>query len=258
MFDPIGLISPFTIRAKMILLEIWKRRLKWDERLPPDLAKTYQDWCEELQYLNKVTLPRHLFELKENDELTKWQLHCFVDASKTVYGAVIYLRYGDLVGNSCSVLVASKSRVALVHEITIPRLEFLAPVVGARLFQYIRNNLELPKDTKFCFWSDSTIVLHLIKGNSRKLKVFVKNRVEEIRTISNSDWWNHCSGKENPADLLSRRDNLVALKNKELWWNGSHWIRKDADHWPQSSNETSDSFEAECEIENAITFFSRN
>ncbi|KFM60317.1 hypothetical protein X975_18847, partial [Stegodyphus mimosarum] len=99
------------------------------------------------------------------------------------------------------------------------------------------------------------IILHWIKGNSRKLKVFVKNRVEEIRTFSNSEWGNHYSGEENPADLLSRGDNLVALKDKELWWNGPLWIRKDEDHWPQSSTELFDSLEAELEIENSITLF---
>ena len=35
-FDPMGLITPFTIRAKMLFQELWHRGLQWEDRLDED------------------------------------------------------------------------------------------------------------------------------------------------------------------------------------------------------------------------------
>ena len=36
-FDPLGILSPLTIRIKMLLQQIWKLGKKWDEPLPAEL-----------------------------------------------------------------------------------------------------------------------------------------------------------------------------------------------------------------------------
>ncbi|XP_044166852.1 uncharacterized protein LOC122950905 [Acropora millepora] len=36
MFDPMGLISPFTVRAKILFQELWRRGLEWDDPLDND------------------------------------------------------------------------------------------------------------------------------------------------------------------------------------------------------------------------------
>ncbi|GBM04348.1 hypothetical protein AVEN_146214-1 [Araneus ventricosus] len=38
-FDPLGLLSPFTIRVKCIQV-LWMKEISWDEELPPDIQKT--------------------------------------------------------------------------------------------------------------------------------------------------------------------------------------------------------------------------
>ncbi|XP_054723576.1 uncharacterized protein LOC129233627 [Uloborus diversus] len=250
-FDPIGLISPFTVRGKILLQEIWKRKLNWDDPLPPDLKDTFQNWCEELYYLNEIRVPRHLTSMNKMEELSDWTLHCFVDASKKAYGAVIYVGFRDSSGNYNTTLVASKSRVAPIHDITLPRLELLSALIGARLFQYIRNSLTLPENVGFYFWSDSMITLHWIKGSTRKLKMFVRNRVEEIKRICLPEWWHHCPGTENPADLLSRGENIITLKDKELWWQGPPWIRKNSDQLLERINEESHEVDFESEFQEA-------
>ncbi|GFW02598.1 integrase catalytic domain-containing protein [Trichonephila clavipes] len=37
MFDPIGFTAPVTLKQKLILQEVWKLKLKWDENLPEDI-----------------------------------------------------------------------------------------------------------------------------------------------------------------------------------------------------------------------------
>lgn len=41
-FDPLGLLSPCTIIAKMFTQQLWFNKLSWDDVLPLSLAK---DWC---------------------------------------------------------------------------------------------------------------------------------------------------------------------------------------------------------------------
>lgn len=47
-YDPLVLISTFADRAKILLQDIWKKKLHWNGVLSPDLAKIFQDWYEEL------------------------------------------------------------------------------------------------------------------------------------------------------------------------------------------------------------------
>ena len=37
-FDPMGLISPIIVKAKLLIQEIWRKSLGWDEKLPRDLT----------------------------------------------------------------------------------------------------------------------------------------------------------------------------------------------------------------------------
>ncbi|GFU58848.1 integrase catalytic domain-containing protein [Nephila pilipes] len=38
-FDPLGLISPFTLRMKCLVQELWKNKIAWDEDLTPKIAE---------------------------------------------------------------------------------------------------------------------------------------------------------------------------------------------------------------------------
>lgn len=62
----------------------------------------------------------------------------FGDASPLAYGAVVYIvtnhpRQGHF--------LISKSRVAPIKKVTLPRLELLAALVGARLLTYVAEAL---------------------------------------------------------------------------------------------------------------------
>ena len=46
-FDPLGLISPFVIRGKMIVQDLWKQGLKWDGLLEDSLQRQVMQWWGE-------------------------------------------------------------------------------------------------------------------------------------------------------------------------------------------------------------------
>ena len=53
---------------------------------------------------------------------------------------------------------------------------------------------------------------------------FFQHRVDEIRKLVPVECWNHCSGADNLADLLSRGMDCRELATSVLWWNGPKWL----------------------------------
>ncbi|GFU90033.1 integrase catalytic domain-containing protein [Trichonephila clavipes] len=68
--------------------------------------------------------------------------------------------------------------------------------------------------------------LTLDQGPSHRWKPFVANRVREIQSLTDPNSWFHCSGKDNPADLLTRGIGVDALTTNSKWWNGSSFLRQ--------------------------------
>ena len=123
LFDPLGMISPFIIRAKVLMQEIWVCGLDWDDPLPEEISVKMMSWFAELPLLSKIRVPRCL-QLRE--EVTSATLHAFVDASQNAYGAVIYMRSKHRERNVLLSFVASKTKVAPLQSLSIPHLELMA------------------------------------------------------------------------------------------------------------------------------------
>ncbi|GFT73178.1 integrase catalytic domain-containing protein [Nephila pilipes] len=86
-FNPLGLISPFTVRMKCLLQDLWREEIQWDDPLPTHIEKEWKKWCEELPHLGSLKIPRLVLDstLLEDDV----ELHSFCDARKKAYGAAI-------------------------------------------------------------------------------------------------------------------------------------------------------------------------
>ncbi|GBN71528.1 hypothetical protein AVEN_112953-1 [Araneus ventricosus] len=231
LFDPSGFISPFLIRIKCLLQELWQLGIGWDEVFTGQIKENFQNWCKEIKDLQNLKIPRYYFPdqiVIDNQDI---QLHVFSDASLKSFGAVAYLRYKTSKGKFQTSFVISKSRVAPIKKLTLPRLELMGAIIASRIVKHLKG---IFKDIKkvFC-WSDSTIVLHWIKGSASKYKQFVANRVIEIQETTDPISWRHCSGKHNPADLLTRglssRDLITFIK----WWHGPEWLRDAENLWPK-------------------------
>ncbi|XP_068738295.1 uncharacterized protein [Montipora capricornis] len=91
LFDPVGFLAPFIIRAKVMMQEMWVAGLEWDELCPRELVHKSQEWFSELEELPTIKVPRCLRFGPEQVVLSE-TLHTFVDASQDAYGAVVYLK----------------------------------------------------------------------------------------------------------------------------------------------------------------------
>ncbi|XP_055906208.1 uncharacterized protein LOC129941556 [Eupeodes corollae] len=105
--------------TKVLGLELWnaKTKIDWDDPLPFEIAEKWKLYRENLTYFENFRIFRRFAQNSKSLELIG-----FSDASEKAYSAVVYCR-------SCSEdvlevkLVAAKTRVAPVKQLSIPRLE---------------------------------------------------------------------------------------------------------------------------------------
>ncbi|XP_035225134.1 uncharacterized protein LOC118197708 [Stegodyphus dumicola] len=135
-FDPLGNFVPVILPAKLILQEAWATKSTWDKPLPDELQTRFERWYERLPSLSSLKLPRRM----GHGIRDSWTLHVFCDASQAAYATVIYLRSKEE-DKVFVKFVITKSRVSPLKKITIPRLELLACVLGARLARYTVETL---------------------------------------------------------------------------------------------------------------------
>ena len=48
-YDPLGWVSPLTVRGKMFVQTLWKEKMGWDQNLNPDQIKVIRDILVDLQ-----------------------------------------------------------------------------------------------------------------------------------------------------------------------------------------------------------------
>ncbi|GFT78924.1 uncharacterized protein TNCV_3093231 [Trichonephila clavipes] len=138
----------------------------------------FSRWLFEVAYLSKIEIQRYA------NVSGKSELHVFVDASKNAYAPCISVR--SVTNNGVQVhLIRTKTRVAPLKTISIPRLELLACSIGARLALSVRTALDLPH-LKTTFWTDSMVALWWIK-NRGEWSIFVSNRVREINEVDSHE-----------------------------------------------------------------------
>lgn len=220
-YDPLGYILPYTSRAKVIVQDLWKTKQKWDNPIcPPELMDRWLQWEQELADLHQVQMPRCYVPASADSLATKWDLHVYCDASEKVYGAVAYLRAQAVDGNIHVSFVLAKSRVAPRKQISMPRLELSAALLGAQLSSTLKSELTLPIQN-VVYWSDSTTVLSWLKSESCRYKVFVGTRIAEIQDLTDVNNWRYVDGQSNPADDVTRGKTLRELAQPQRWSQGT-------------------------------------
>ncbi|KAL4101090.1 hypothetical protein QTP88_021110 [Uroleucon formosanum] len=162
-YDPCGWLASLIIVAKILMQRLWQTGTEWDD--PVNILDNQQGCI----------------------------LHGFSDSSERAYAAAIYI-----ISNNSGHLLVSKTRVAPLKRVTIPRLELRGTTLLAQLMQSLMESLQLQVD-EVTMWTDSTVTLHWIQ-------------ISHIQSLVPAAEWRHVRSADNPADLASRGASDIKLK----------------------------------------------
>ena len=59
-FDPLGFLTAFTVKAKMLMQTMWIKQFDWDEEIDESTTQEINAWILELQEINHIQIPRCL------------------------------------------------------------------------------------------------------------------------------------------------------------------------------------------------------
>ncbi|KAL0871500.1 hypothetical protein ABMA27_005218 [Loxostege sticticalis] len=238
-FDPLGVLAPSTIKARIIFQVVWRRGIDWDQELPQDLSTKWKAWLADVSSAVDIRVPRwHLREahIPNQAHLIERELHVFCDASEHAYVAVAYWRL-VLPDKTVQVsFICSKSRVAPLTPVTISRLELQAATVAARLATSICDAHKFKPSRRF-LWTDSKNVLGWLRSDARSFLPFVAHRLADILELSSLDEWRWVPTALNVADDATRQKSDADLKNSR-WIEGPVFLKSPQYDWPVEPHNT--------------------
>ena len=233
LFDPLGFLAPILLILKLLMQNLFREKLDWDDPAPETLKNQWYQWLDELPHISSIFIDRCL-QPESYFTAPTIELHYFCDASESAYGAVCWeiLRQSD--GNSKISFIMGKARVAPLKLVTIPRLELCGAVLAARLHETIFGQMR-SKVSKTYFWCDSMTVLRYIRKTTSRFKTYVANRISIIQDLTRVRDWRRIDGSLNPADLASRGFMPSEREKLKLWHNGPEFLK--TGQYPEKNTE---------------------
>jgi hypothetical protein len=235
-FDPVGLWEAYKFQLKLASNVL--NGLGWDSALPKEAQDFWLSKFQELLQLPLLKINRYVFP--PDVKVEKVCLICTSDAAANAGGGIVYAGIKLTDGSYSCKLLSSRSK--LLKE-SVPRNELEAIRVVAGLAYDIKHSLgDMVSDVIFV--TDSVIALSWCHNLDKRLRLYCFNRVSEILRLIQSIMPDldslplyHCDGKINPADLVTKPNNLSPkdLTEDSLWVNGYDWMKLPTSQMPLTS-----------------------
>ena len=237
-FDPLGLVGPVILEAKLLIRLSWdgdKSSIPgWDDRLEEGQVVRWNKWFVEVHMLEDISFDRSVVPKEKTIGLPI--LVTFSDGSDVAYGAVCYLRWSLESGSFSSHLLCARSRVSKKGMTSVPRLELQGALTGNRLKHFVKKGTKI-KIEKAIHLVDSRTIVHYVSGERTTLPVYEGIRICEIQSTNTQlddgglAGWGWVPREHNPADFTTR-----AMKAKDLatdfWQKGPEWLQRAEEDWP--------------------------
>ena len=180
-----------------------RKGTRWADPPPKELQQKWEDWKMDLKSLKSLQILRCYYPQKINAMISKMELHHFSDAGLAGYGTCTYLGVQDHQDNVHCSLVMAKAWVAPTKVMTVPHLELSAALVAAEVSAVLQRELHLPIIPEV-FWTNSKVILGYLNNNAHKFHIFVINRIQKIKQLTEPEQWHYVPPDMNPADHAPR------------------------------------------------------
>lgn len=238
-FDPLGIVANYTVHGKILIQDVWRSHVKWDDPITADDFKNWQRWVKLTPRLTEVRIPRCYFPDYIPSSYDTLELHVFVDASLVAYCAAAYFRIIENGSPRCS-LVAAKTKVTPLLPQSVPRNELSAGVIGVRLLRSVQENHSIPVQKRY-LWSDSTTVLSWLRADPRKYQQFVAFRIAELQTETSIDEWRYVPSSLNVADQGTKwAKEGPCFDPGSSWFTGPAFLYRPENEWPRQPTKFSE------------------
>ena len=228
-FDLTGKLAPIIAAMKLDLHQLVMMKLSWDDCIPDNLRALWKNHFEMMSEIKNIKYKRAY--VPEDAVSLDINTLDFGDASSVIACVAIYARFLRRNGEySCQLILA---RTKLVPDnMTQPRAELLAGIMCAHSGEVARKALE-KFHTGHIKFGDNQIALHWIRNDERPLKKWVRNRVLEIRRLTDLQDWRYINSKNMIADIGTRRGcTLDDIKPGSSWISGYSWMKDDESNFP--------------------------
>jgi hypothetical protein len=236
MYDPVGLWEPLKVQCKLAFQHL--SGLEWTD---PVLVSEAETWLKLIPLISAAPvclIPRLAFPIQAPPNAPV-RLLCLADAGTNCGGTAVYggVKLGD--GTWSCPLLYSKSKLM---SNTVPRNELASIVLMADAALLVQKALGSRVKEVFYF-SDSAIAICWILNTSRRLRMWVHNRVTQARAAM---FWTtnqreilplyHIAGPTNVADLLTKPHpiRLEDISEDSEWQQGQPWMRLPSAELPKA------------------------
>ena len=221
-FDPFGKYVPLTGGMKVHMRLAVLETSDWDDAVSND---TRALWIKNFWILHKLRgMSFNRARIPTDAVNTEMDLIAAVDASNELKIAGVWARFLRKNGEYSSQLIIGRS--LLVKEgSSIPKEELEAATIGSNLLWIVRKALD--KWIKsYILLVDSVIALCWITSENKRLSLFHRNRVNQVRMNMDIDCLYWVDSLQNPADVATRSGKIqeTSVGPDSVWERGYPWM----------------------------------
>ena len=86
-FDPLGFVQPFILQPKLIIQELCRLGLSWDDEVPAEIGKEWHKWLSGIKDIANFSFPRCVIR---DNSYKSTKMHVCSDASCTAYAITCF------------------------------------------------------------------------------------------------------------------------------------------------------------------------
>lgn len=224
-YDIVGKFVPIMIGLKADLRDVVINTMTWDEPMSLDLRNKWLENFWKVEQLRGIQFTRP--RMPETAVSTKMRLITGVDAAllALIMGCwgCFKLRDGSW---SCQFIIG-RGLLAPPNG-TIPKNELESLCGGSNLSWVVRKALGDWVDSQMVV-GDSIIALCWTTSENKRLSMFHRNRVIQIRRGTSLEELYHVKTSENPSDIGTRPSKVTIqdVGPDSMWENGTDWMHGD-------------------------------